>query len=316
MSGIYPYSFLIGFEDTAGETPANPTPFKACIQEDGIKFKQKYGKEGECFGDIDQNGKKPVTGYDLDGNLQGTLYWEQLPIYLKLILGNATDTDNGDGTYKHEFDTTKDIVTAYSETIVGKNDDLIRQVNGIVGKKFSFSIKRNTDVDFSVDVVASKYKDNKKDTGVTKIDTTNAITLGKTNVEYKAVNLELNGVANCNFASVDIDFDNEELIEELLCQDDNKSIEVTKRKVTGKISAMWDANLYTKIAKNETLSLKITVTNGTNILVIDIPELQVDFDNGVVKVKEKYKIDLPFTAFKETGAYLAKVTVTNSVTAY
>jgi hypothetical protein len=89
--------------------------------------------------------------------------------------------------------------------------------------------------------------------------------------------------------------------------------------VTGNIKGLFeDLALYNKAINDTESSLKVTLTNGTNILVIDIPELQYEQNSPEISGPAGVMVDLNYRAYYENHADASaiKFTLTNSQATY
>jgi len=317
---IKPYSYLLGIEQTCGTTPtgADLKPWDMCISEDGITCEAEYGDAVQCFGDVDAGGEQDEVGLKIGGSVTTKGYYEQLPIFLKLILGNGTDADNGDGTFTHTYKSSTDNqLCAYAQTIVGKNDEHFSIVNGLKADKLSINIEKRKSAEFSVSFLGGKYDDNVKNTALAKLDEANKIALSKTPIVYRSVEVKIDDVADCNLNSISVDIDRGLKEYDALCKDEKSDIEATQLAVTGKLQSVWTSDLYAKLFDGNKHKVEITVYGkNNNKIYIKMSEVQFKCKTQPKKVNERYDIDIEFNAAKITGTDKVEVAVTNTVASY
>jgi len=88
---------VVGFETTAGADPsgAGLIPYYFTATDFGIVVKRNTKTDDVIGGDIDSGGEPVGTFNDVGGSLTAPMYYEQMGIALKMIMGVPTTTDAG-----------------------------------------------------------------------------------------------------------------------------------------------------------------------------------------------------------------------------
>jgi len=310
---------LVGFETVFGETPATPTPYQLCVKTNGLTSSMET-EVADCIGgSIDSGGEKVQTGTTNEGDIESTMYWEQLGVYHKAILGDATVVDNADGTYTHTLDSTKDsIPSMYIETMT-VGDTIFNEVfNGVMGTNLSTSFKGKGMPEVKLGMMASTHKDTIKD-GYQAIDDTGKILLGSTPLNMTYTYVKVGGSDFCKLSEFDITIDRGTESEDLMCN--KKDVGIMKSDVSGKLKSVFDVGLYEKMVNNSKVSLEIgyeqTIDGKVHKLSYIMPEVQFDFKTQPKTVGEKVVIDVDWSASRSSeSTEKLKVVITNTVATY
>jgi len=314
-----PKKVLVGFETKFGETPETPTPYQLCVKTNGLTSSIET-KSDDCIGGhIDSGGEKVQIGTTNEGDIESTMYWEQLVIYHKAILGDVAVVDNADGTYAHTLDSTKEsIPSMYVETtIVG--DTIINEVfNGVMGTNLSTSFRGKGLPEVKLGMLASTHKDTIKD-GYQAIDDTNKILLGSTPLNMTYTYVKIDGSDFCKLSEFDITIDRGTGSDDLMCN--MKDVGIVKSEVSGKLKSVFDVGLYEKIANNSKVSLEVgyeqTIDGKVHKLSYIMPEVQFSFKTQPKTVGEKVVIDAEWSASRSSeSTERLKVVITNTIPTY
>jgi len=311
---------VLDWEDTPGQDPASPKPIYLSAVESGITINRQNKTDNVISGDIDSGGELYGTVNEVTGSITTPMYFEQIGVLMKALLGAPTSADNGDGTYTHTFVSTACIPSFCIQNTL-KDDcnggsNIIERYNGCKAKSTSISITPDGDFNIGLDIVGMKFSDSITD-GVAELDETNKIVLSTTRIKNAHTALKIDGASYTLAKDFSLSVDRGTEATYTIGTGANAGL-ISDKQVTvnGSFSSLFDSIVYTK-AKNETkVSFDISITDGTNSLVFTVAEAKFSFKNESKKVGEKYPLNLDWTGYKTTGTEKIKVVLTNAVASY
>ena len=316
----------IAFETTYGEAPAggNLKPYVLCIDKNGLQAEDST-EEVKCIGgEFDSGGDLFITGTDVKGDISQKIYYEQIGVMLKMVMGTPVSVDNGDGTFLHTYTTTKSC--AESATIQNLSDnsagcdpialEFVQQSYGVRGLSYNHKFTGKGVPEVSVGLSASTYKDSIKDT-ITKFDEANQVMLPSTKANAKKASVSVAGADYCKFAEFDISLEKEIDEQDLICDGGRKDSYSMGVSVNGSLNGVFDATMYEKIAKNQVVPIVVKYEDGNNFLKYFIDETQFQFKSSPAEAGTRLMIDSAWVAKRSsTGNQKLKVELKNSIASY
>lgn len=309
---------VMDFETTKGVDPATPKPiYMTPSGETGISVTRQTKADDVIGGDIDSGGEPYGTFNDIAGTTNFPMTYERIGYILKAMFGSPTTT--GTGPYVHTFTSTIDCLPTFLFQETGAECGGVPQIdryNGLMAKSIAISMSPSGDYNIGFSYVGMEHRDSVVD-GITELDETNKIATATTRIKNEQASLLIDGSTYALAQDFSLNYDRSTTAVNYIGSGSNAGdVYAMKPKATGNISSLFDATLYTK-AKNETpLSMALNYTDGTNILKITLGEVKLTFKRESKKIGEKYPVNADFTAFKNTGAELVKVELTNSIASY
>lgn len=301
----------LDFETTFGQTPAVPAAFSMPINKSALAGKQKLIDAATITGRRDP--VAPVQGNtDVSGNIVVPLDARAMGYWFKAMFGTPTTT--GSGPYVHVFKVGE---TMPSLTLEQGFSDVGQYFlyNGCKISKAGFSFGGDTELTASLDIMGAK-----ETLSATAFDTTLTDIVFERFSNFQASLTEGGAaIATCTEAKLDIDFG---LNGDTYCvggEGYRSAIAEGMLGVSGKVKAMFqNATLLNKAISGAKSSLKVTLTNGTNILELSVPELVYERNTPPIDGPKGVFVELSFKGYYQNSAdaSVVKVSLTNGVTSY
>jgi hypothetical protein len=254
-----------------------------------------------AFGNISVAGSATVP---LDVRNIG--YW------LKLLLGAPVTT--GSGTYTHTFDPSATLPSMSME--VGFSDISSYHIfDGVKVNGMSMSFQKSQELTAEIDMLG------KAETVATSTADAYAKQLVFDRFNAKGISLKKGGSAITTVRKLDISIRND-LASDIYCIDGTgfrNSLPETGFTVEGSMEVLFeDQVIYNQAINGTETSLQVTLTSGTNTLVIDIYELKFPRKPPNSSGNAPVFLDLPFKAYFQDNAQNVpiRVTLVNNVSSY
>jgi len=254
-----------------------------------------------AFGNIDVSGRVTVPM-----DVRNIGYW------LRMLMGNPTTT--GSSTYTHTFNPATTVPSMTLE--VGFPDiSSYHRFSGMKVNGMSMSFQKSTELTADIDllgkaeVVASGAADAGPDTLV--FDRFNA----------KGVSLKKGGAAITTVRKLDLSIRNE-LATDIFCIDGTgfrNSLPETNFVVEGSFEVLFEnQTIYNEAINGMETSLQVTLSSGTNSLVIDIYELKFPRQAVTSSGASPVFLNVPFKAYYQDNAQAVpiRMTLINNVSSY
>lgn len=320
---------LLDFETTYGADPANPKPYLLKAVSNAIVGTDNTKTDNIIGGDLDSGGELYTTSTDVNGSITTPMYYEQIGVLLRAMLGKPTTTaetkDVGGtqtptGNYTHVFQSTECIKSLVIEdTLDAKCDDtpmtLIKRFNGLVANTMQINASPEGDYNIEVSFVGATAKDSLVD-GITALDTSNKKDLPATRIINKHARLHIDDDVNFYKLSKEFSFnvDRGTTAEKVLSA--GAVVNDTQFLLTGNLSSIFDKDMYIKTKNNSKVKTALVFESGDNKLEFIMDETQYSFKDEARSYGEKYALNCDFNAYKKDAAAKLVVKLTNKVENY
>jgi len=315
MAKYIPSQFIIDFEETQNVDPASPTPYILNVNEDGIAATLSTGIDDVIGGDFDNGGEPYNKTWDIAGSVKAPMYYEQIGVYLKGLFGSSAPVDNT-GSFTHTFSTVNCGTSMVFEGLMkdgcGAGSTLTKRYNGVFADTLGISLSPDGDYMIDYGVKGGVYRDTIKDS-ITPLSVDSAKTSGQTRIKNAHASIKIDGVTYSLAKDFSLNISKAVEVDKLIGGDNQAND--TRAEISGSFSSLFDTDVYTKAVNSTPFAVEITMTNGTETLVIDLGEVKFTFKDEPRQYGTKYPINFDFTAYKNTGAQKALFTLTNQVSA-
>lgn len=316
MANLKPKKVVLDWESTYGQTPASPTPFVLMVNSSGITASEQTGTDNVIGGDIDTGGQIYKKSDDIAGSLTMPMYYEQIGVLLKAILGSPTTADNGDGTFTHTFVSTECIPSYCQEDTLSNTcdggSDFIKLFNGLRANTMGINVSPDGDYNVELSSVGSTGKDSLVD-GISPIGGTE-IALGTTRIRNSHATLLIDATSYKLAKDFTMNIDRGTVADKVI--EAGAIAEDRQFMVSGSMSSLFDETTYVKAKAKTEVSITVNFTDGTNILTFTVAQANMSFKDEARSYGEKYPLNIDWSGYKTTASEKLKVVLTNGVDSY
>lgn len=253
-----------------------------------------------------RNPYKPFSGnIDASGPIVVPVDYIAFWYWLKLMFGDPSTT--GTGPYVHEFTVGDDMPSAVLEKQFTDNGSYWKY-NGCKIASWNISFGGDGELISTFNVIGMKEND---PSGTAYDAAPTAVSLGRLN-NFQA-SVEEGGASSDEIISLDltIDFGLDGEQRAIGSEGARTSIPEGIIEISGSFTAQYNDDTLTAKGANDTeTSLKITLTSGTNILEIDIQELEYERFKTIVNGPQGVQQTTNIFPFYDNGADASVVVVT------
>jgi len=302
---------LLGYESTYGTSPASGSYVKVPFNSIGLGSDEEFIDSGTIDGN--RFTVEPILGnISVGGSISVPVDVRNFPYWLKALFGTPATSGSGP-TYTHVFYPQNDSV---SMTLERGLTDISRYhlFNGCKINSFSFEFAKGQELVCNMEILGKGEV-----YGTTTIDgAPSAAVFQRFNA--KQVSVEEGGGVTTDVKDLTIDVSND-LDGDVYTLDGSgfrDSLPDTSFMVNGNYSALYkDSTFYTKMINNTETSLTVTTDDGTNSIVISIPECKYPRKSPEDNAAGPIYLPVEFKAYKqdESDAPLT-ITVVNDVASY
>lgn len=297
---------VLDFEDSGGygEDPASPAgllmPVNYPITFNATQAKNKANRAGGT-----RNPRKPFGGnVDVTASLVVPVDYTAFWYWLKLMFGDPTTT--GAGPYVHVFKVGDDMPSAVNER---QFPDITQyfKYNGMMVSKLSMEIGGDGELVASLSLMGAD-----ETAGSTPYDATPTTITENPFYNFQATVKE----GGSSFADMlnwklDVDFGLDNSFRPIGNAGKVKEMMPGGITITGSYTAAFrDLSLYNKGLNNTETSIQQTITSGTNILDIKLPEVEYERPTIAVSTAMGVMQDVKFHGFYENDAAASAIVVT------
>lgn len=312
---------LLDFETEFSKDPTSPTPYLLKAVSNGIVGTDNTKTDNIIGGDIDSGGELYTTSTDVSGNITTPMYYEQIGVLLRAVLGKPeTTAGTASGTFVHTFKSTECIKSVVVEdTLDAKCADtpmsLVKRFNGLMANTMQVNASPDGDYNIEVNFVGATARDSLSD-GITALDTTNKKDLSATRIINKHARLHIDDDVNFYKLSKEFSFsiDRGTTAEKVLSA--GAVVNDSQFLITGNLNSIFDKDMYLKAKNNSKVKTALVFESGDNKLEFIMEETQYSFKDEARSYGEQYALNCDFNAYKKDAAAKLVVKLTNKVASY
>lgn len=320
---------LLDFEEKGkfGQNPTTPKPYDLMVNENGIVGTDNTKTDNVIGGDIDSGGELYTTSQDVNGSIKAPMYYEQIGVFLKAAMGAATAEDlnaTKPGFFKHTFKSNVCIPSVVVQDFLsvqcnktGSDKDMYKLFNGLRANTMSVSASPEGDYNIELSFVGATAKDNISEAGLAKLDDTQKIVLGATRIKNAHVNLYFDDSPTPYKLAKEFTMTLDRGTEAMKVLSAGAIVEDSKFDLTGRLSSIFDGEMYKKAKENGKVKASLVFENGNYKLAFIIAEMQMAFEDEPRSYGGQYPLNIKFNGVK-TGTTDAKLKIelTNKVQEY
>lgn len=302
---------LLDFESTFGENPGSPAAIKMPFQTSEVRSSQTLN-EDQTIRDSRSPAKPTQGNIDVSGSIVVPVDSIGIGYWLKSMFDDPSTS--GAGPYDHVFTLGDNQPSLVIEQ--GFNDiSVYERFNGCRISTFSMELGGEGDVTASIDVMGAEETVDAS----TYDGSPTEITLKKFNQFQASIEEDGSTIAIVTQASIDIDFALDGDQYTLGNEGQRKDIPEGIAAITGNITALFEnSTLLNKAIEGTESSLKLTLTNGSDVLSFDLPEIMYERNSPGITGPQGILIELPYRAYDQDSDKntALEVTLTNSQETY
>jgi len=306
-------AILVDFEDTYGVTPGAVTAFQVPFLSESLSGSRAQNTSDVINGRRDPS--RPFQGnQDVQGSIQVPVDKRSLGIWLSACFGFPVTS--GAGPYVHTY--TIDSTNCIPSMVIEKQmTDVPRYYtyNGVKISSMSISFGGDGELVADIELVGSAGADS-----AATIDASPTVLSYEQFRQFDAA-IDEGGSANGEFTELSMDWNNGLDTEVFTIGNGGTrgALPEGKMELSGSGTLLYDNQTIYDKAKNGTeSSIKVTMTRGSDSLVIDLPEVEYGLNDPQIEGNQGVSLNLDYQAFfdDDAGDSAIEIVLTNDVASY
>lgn len=332
MGGIKAKEVMFVFEDDYNKMPEdeNLVPFVMNTVEDSINANRETKVDNIIGGDIDSGGETYETYTDVSGNLKTPLYYDQIGLFLKALMGEpeTEEVANKKGFYRHTFKSSNPCQPSFmiQDTLQatcrkdGTQKEIYKQFTGLKASTMSITASPDSDYNVEISTLGALADDSLINENLKEISNKNAFKFEAKRIYNKHAKLWFGDMSEENYMVIakELSFTIDKGVESERVLSAGAIVDETKFDLNGSLNCVFDGETYKKAMSGLPQECKLRFEDESgNVLEFYMKQTQVNFKDEARSYGTKYPLNMDFNAFK-SGDNPAKliVTLVNKIPSY